>query len=128
MDDEDFKAWEVCWKANILFHQLITEELKCIVCDQVGGEATASTAWRSFFWIEAMTCSAGHRQATRAELEENPRLGVCGTCDQRYLFDVIKGKHKCRREGCRRTTRIREPEVRERLASDKVLSEYVDSP
>jgi hypothetical protein len=41
------------------------------------------------------------------------------------MLDVVRGKHRCRREGCRRIVRIHEVEVKEKLASDKVLLEYV---
>jgi hypothetical protein len=123
MDDDDFEAWKLCWHANLLFHKRVTNPQKCILCSEI--YSYVKDTRRSAFWFEATRCSAGHRQATQTETQGTPSLGVCATCDQRYMLDVVKGKHICRREGCRRIVRVHEAEVREKLVCDKVLLEYV---
>ena len=123
MDHSDFADWQLCWQANLVFHKRITKPQKCILCSEV--QNYVNDTRRSSFWLEATRCSAGHRQATQIETQGTPSLGVCATCDQMYMFDIIKGKHTCRREGCRRTVRVHEAELRERLVSDKALLEYV---
>lgn len=67
----------------------------------------------------------GHRQTTQIESQADPSLGICATCDQMYMLDLLKRKYTCRREGCRRTVRVYEAEVKQMLASDQVLLKYV---
>jgi hypothetical protein len=123
MDPNDLKDWQLCWHANLLFHKCVTKPQKCIVCSEIHNYADDTR--RSTFWLDATRCSAGHRQATQIETRGTPNLGVCATCDQMYMFDVVKGKHTCRREGCRRIVSVHELSLREKLESDKVLLEYV---
>jgi hypothetical protein len=42
-----------------------------------------------------------------------------------YMLDIVKGKQKCRRDGCRRIVRVHEAELSERLVHDRELLEYV---
>ena len=123
MDHNDFVDWQVCWHANLLFHKRVIKSQKCILCSEVHNYANNTR--RSSFWLDATRYSAGHRQATQIETQGTPSLGVCATCDQMYMFDIVKGKHTCSREGCRRLIRVNEAELREKLISDKVLLEYV---
>ncbi|PVH83268.1 hypothetical protein DL98DRAFT_616638 [Cadophora sp. DSE1049] len=120
MDEEDFAAWKTCWQVNLLFHKRVSSKpLKCIVCSSVNPDANGSM--RSTFWVEATRCSAGHRQVTFSETQLPYTLGVCAGCDQNYMLDVVKGKHGCRREGCRRAVRVHEAEVHAKLWSDPEL-------
>lgn len=119
MDNDDFKDWQICWRANLWFHSLVKNPKKCIVCSEIASYAPGTR--RSTFWLDATRCSAGHRQATSAETQATPGLGVCATCDTMYMFDVIHGKRICRREGCRRAVRIHEAAINEKLASDEML-------
>src|SRR4051812_3254059 len=107
MDDDDFSAWKICWQVNLLFHKRVSAKpQKCIVCSQTNPPAIETL--RSSFWVEATRCSAGHRQVTYSETQLPYSLGVCAVCDQKYMLDVVKGKHGCRREGCRRVVQIHE--------------------
>ncbi|KAH7391544.1 hypothetical protein BKA64DRAFT_644835 [Cadophora sp. MPI-SDFR-AT-0126] len=120
MDENDFPAWKTCWQVNLLFHKRVSSKpLKCIVCSKTNTEADGSL--RSTFWVEATRCSAGHRQVTFSETQLPYALGICAICDQNYMLDVVKGKHGCRREGCRRAVRVREAEVHVKLESDSDL-------
>ena len=123
MDDNDFRDWQLCWQANLAFHKRVTKPQKCIVCSEV--QNYTDDTRRSAFWLEATRCSAGHRQATQVESQSTPSLGVCASCDHMYMFDMVRGKHTCRRGRCRRTVRVHEAELREKLEFDKVLLEYV---
>lgn len=123
MDDNDFSDWKLCWQVNLLFHEPVTNIQKCIVCS--GVHDYTNYARRSTFWLDITRCTTGHRQATQVEVQGTPSLGVCAICDQMYLFDIVNGKYKCRREGCRRIVRVHEGELRQRLAHDNVLLKYV---
>jgi hypothetical protein len=118
MDDDDFADWQVCWRVNLFYHKRTIKPQKCIVCDET--YTYAEDARRSAFWLDATRCSAGHRQALLSELKTTG-LGVCATCDQNYMFNLLKGEYICRREGCRRIVRVHEAEVKDRLASDQPL-------
>lgn len=122
MDENDFVGWKTCWQVNLLFHKRISSKpLKCIVCSATSPVVNGSM--RSMFWVEATRCSAGHRQITPPETQLPYTLGVCAGCDQNYMLDVVKGKHGCRREGCRRAVRVHEAEVQKKLWSNPGLLE-----
>jgi hypothetical protein len=121
MDDDEFDAWKICWAANLLFHNVVTDSQKCIVCSQINSCYLETR--RSSFWLEATQCSAGHRQATKNEMQRTPRPGICATCDLKYMLDVVKGKHTCRVERCRRGLRVHEAVVKEKLASERKIME-----
>ncbi|KAF8847813.1 hypothetical protein BDZ45DRAFT_754513 [Acephala macrosclerotiorum] len=104
MDPDDFADWQLCWQANLLFHKRVTKSQKCIVCSEA--QDYANNTRRSSFWLDATRCLAGHRQATQIETQGTPCLGVCATCDQMYMLDIVH-----------------EVELRERLESDKALLE-----
>ncbi|KAG4441754.1 hypothetical protein IFR05_002745 [Cadophora sp. M221] len=122
MDDEDFSAWKICWQVNLLFYKRVSEKpQKCIVCSQSKADTTGTL--RSSFWVEATTCSGGHRQVISSETQLAYSLGVCATCDQKYMLDVVKGKHRCRRDDCRRIVRVHEGEIQRKLEADAILLE-----
>jgi hypothetical protein len=124
MDAEDFSDWQLCWRVNLLFHKPVTKPLNCIACSKIFNYAVCDTQ-RSSFWVDGTRCSVGHRQTTQIESQANPSLGICATCDQNYMLDLLKGKYFCRREGCRRTVRVHEAEVKKVLACDHELVKYV---
>ena len=103
MDDRDFECWKVCWKINLFFQGNLTCVQKCIVCEQV--EGNGDRVLRSTFWREATTCSAGHYQLQPSDTTAHVPV-VCYRCDQTYVFDVVKGKHTCRVQNCRRILRV----------------------
>jgi hypothetical protein len=124
MDAEDFADWQLCWRVNSLFYKPVTKSLNCIPCSKIFNYEVCDTR-RSSFWVDGTRCSVGHRQMTQIESQANPSLGICATCDQMYMLDLLKGKYTCRREGCRRTVRVQEAEVKQMLASDHLLLKYV---
>jgi len=124
MDAEDFVDWQLCWRVNLFFYKPVTKSLNCIPCSKSFNYAVCDTQ-RSSFWLDGTRCSLGHRQTTQVESQANTSLGICATCDQMYMLDLLKGRYTCRREGCRRTVRVHEAEVKQILASDQVLLRYV---
>ncbi|KAF1993728.1 hypothetical protein P154DRAFT_57690 [Amniculicola lignicola CBS 123094] len=116
MDGEDFEAWTICWRANLWFHQTISKPLRCVECDETF--TYPQDSHHSRFWVRATRCSAGHRQATTAEAHGETDMGVCSTCDQSYVLEVVKGKKECRREGCRRVVSVNEAEIKRAIGSD----------
>ena len=125
MNEEDFEAWKTCWKANLWFYRASIEPLNCISCDNTQDFSSGSA--HSTFWMEATRCSAGHRQVSPNETSEEANLGVCSSCDQNYIFEIVTGKKSCRREGCRRTVRVNESEVRLRIGNADGELEYAAS-
>ncbi|KAF2478155.1 uncharacterized protein BDR25DRAFT_365224 [Lindgomyces ingoldianus] len=124
MNGEDFQAWTICWKANIWFHRPISKPLKCVECDETF--TYPQDSHHSNFWLEATRCSVGHRQATTAEMQGETCVGVCSTCDQNYVLDVVKGKKECRREGCRRMIRVNEATIKRMIGSDdETLEQFI---
>src|SRR5579871_1810530 len=121
MDEDDFEGWKVCWMTNLNFYETISKPLKCIVCDET--YSYPQNTRRSCFWFEGTRCSAGHSQAVRSETEETSSPGVCATCDLNFMFDVVKSRRICRREGCRRVVRVHQAQVMNRLAHDQDLFE-----
>lgn len=111
--DEDFEGWKICWKLNLLFHAPIKKPQNCILCEEI--EAVGSQPLRSTFWREATRCSAGHGQRRTKEAQADSEPGICSECDQNFVFEIVKGKHACWVEGCRRTLRINPNAVRWKL-------------
>lgn len=112
MDDRDFEYWKVCWKINLFFQGNLTCVQKCVVCEQV--EGNGDRVLRSTFWREATTCSAGHYQLQPSDTTAHVPV-VCYRCDQTYVFDVVKGKHTCRVQNCRRILRVNNDAVSGKL-------------
>ena len=103
MDDRHFEYWKVCWKINLFFQESVVRVQKCVVCQQA--EGNGDRIWRSAFWREATTCSAGHSQLQPSDTTEHEPV-VCARCEQTFVFDVVKGKHTCQVQDCRRILRV----------------------
>jgi hypothetical protein len=118
MEDEEFEDWKICWEANLAFHTLEDGPQKCIICSQT--TTYSNNTFRSTFW-QANTCSAGHKQAMLGQAGPGTVLGVCATCDQDFMLNVVKGKHICRMEGCRRPVRVNMAVIKEKLERLRIL-------
>lgn len=115
--DEAFEAWTLCWRINLLFYAPITKRLQCVSCSQETSYPVGSQ--RSLFWSRATRCTAGHGQSIGTEISADEiRPGVCSSCDQNYMLEVVKGSITCRKEGCRRVVRINRSVVSEKVESD----------
>ncbi|ORY11830.1 hypothetical protein BCR34DRAFT_564736 [Clohesyomyces aquaticus] len=124
MNDEDFSAWTTCWKANLYFYREAPGPLTCISCSSTQDASDGNM--HSSFWMEATRCLAGHRQVSATETSEDTNLGVCSTCENDFVFDIVTGKKVCRREGCRRLVRVNESEVKIRIGNaDGVLDAFL---
>ncbi|KAK0733227.1 hypothetical protein B0T26DRAFT_745292 [Lasiosphaeria miniovina] len=113
-EQDDFEPWKICWEVNLAFYEVASGPQTCLVCwktNDYGGGVYRSTLWMS------VRCWSGHGQGNFDACEPGAAPGICARCDQDYLLDVLKGKHACRRKGCRRLVRVNEGMVRKRLAS-----------
>jgi hypothetical protein len=124
MDDEELRAWKTCWRANLWLYQSISEPLRCVACDKTYNHH--HPRFHSNFWVEATRRSVGHLLMTVTETSEDLCLGVCQTCDQNYVLDVVTGKRCCRRDGCRRVVRINEIEVELKVGNTDGVLEWVN--
>ncbi|KAM7218488.1 hypothetical protein V8F06_006092 [Rhypophila decipiens] len=110
-DLKDFEAWKVCWEVNLAFYEPLRGKLTCLVCKKVHDYGQGIN--RSTLWM-ATRCGSGHGQGNIA-VQPGTSLGICAKCDLDFLLNVLKGKYKCRREGCRRMIRVNEGVVFKRL-------------
>jgi len=110
IQDDDFDAWKTCWEVNLLFYRPASGPQTCVVCLQTNDYGPGVR--RSTFWM-ATRCLAGHGQGILDQgAPPGSSPGICAKCDQDFLLNLLKGKHGCKREGCRRLIRINEAMVR----------------
>ncbi|KAH8890395.1 hypothetical protein GQ53DRAFT_842164 [Thozetella sp. PMI_491] len=120
MDDDEqgeIEDWKACYEISLIFQARPSPWQKCINCSKVN--RYAGDVFRSTFWT-ATRCHAGHSQARPEETRggtNTPQLGVCGSCDKDYVFNVVKGKLTCRRDNCRRVVRVNKAAVRSVLSA-----------
>jgi hypothetical protein len=119
---EEFQAWKVCWKVNLPFYRILQEKLTCITCGRV--EEPSGGTRRSFFWSEAIQCLAGHSLVRMENTINTGSIGICSSCDQDFVFNVVKGKLGCKQDGCRRILRVDAQRVRARLKDDHKTLQY----
>jgi hypothetical protein len=118
MDENDLEAWKICWQVNLFFYQSVPNPQKCILC--LEDQPIAKGTRRSVFWVLATQCSVGHEQGDIPETNENgiAAFGICASCDRSYMLDIVKGKHTCRVEGCRRVVRVDQAKVQCKIDED----------
>jgi hypothetical protein len=129
-DDSSDNEYQTSFPVYLAFYKPLPagkSRLHCIVCGSQPWYNPRTTE-RSTFWLDATRCTGGHRQALQAELQENGSLpGVCASCDQTFILDVINGRLTCRRENCDRVTKVSESEVKKVMSDEpEALQAFLD--
>lgn len=118
-DQDEFESWKICWEANLAFFELADGPQTCLVCSTT--KTYPPGTYRSTVWT-AVRCWSGHGQADFDKCAPDASPGICPKCDQDFLLDVLRGKHHCRREGCRRLVRVNEGVFRKKLADSPIMT------